>query len=380
MMTVLRSFLRRCSIPGLAAGVVAIACAAVPAVQHAVLTDPVQTPTQPSAFAAKGSTGAVARRGPRLVAVGARGLILVSSDDAATWHQVTSPVSTDLVAVKFVDDRTVWAVGHDAVALRSLDGGQSWQKMLDGRSVIALLRQSYGERAKAGDDVAIKMVKEIERTMSQSATPDVLPEPFLDVWFADADEGFLVGAFGIVLHTTDGGKQWQPWIDRLDNDRRYHLYAVTGQGAQRYIAGEQGLLLQFDAASQRFVKVETPYNGTFFGLDLQAGRLLAFGLRGNAYARADGSSDWVKIETGVDDNLVAAVDLPPASAGSADSRLVLVSQGGDLLSVAPDFHKATPLPLPHRGEVLGAVAGAGGTLVLAQTNGISTQAVAPSAH
>lgn len=367
-MTAFRSFLRRWSFPGLAAGVVAIASSAMPAPPHAVLPDPMQTPAQATAFAAKGSTSAVARRGARLVAVGARGLILVSSDDAASWHQAVSPVSSDLVAVKFVDDHTVWAVGHDAVALRSVDAGKTWQKVLDGRSVIALMRQYYGDRAKTGDESAARMMKEIERTVAQSATPDVLPEPFLDVWFADDKEGFLVGAFGIVLHTADGGQHWEPWTDRLDNDRRFHLYAVTGEGAQRYIAGEQGLLLRFDAASQRFVKVETPYNGTFFGLDLHGDRLVAFGLRGNAYVRANETAPWVKVRTGVDANLVAAIDL--------DSGLLLVSQEGDLLSVAPDFQKTTPLPAPAQGEVLGAVDGGVGQLVLARSNGLVKQAVA----
>ena len=39
-----------------------------------------------------------------------------------------------------------------------------------------------------------------------------MPNPFLDVLFSDASEGFVIGAFGLVLRTRDGGKSWEPWI------------------------------------------------------------------------------------------------------------------------------------------------------------------------
>lgn len=305
----------------------------------AELPDVLDTPARVSGFAAKGATAAIACRGGQLIAVGPRGLILLSRDAAATWQQVPSPVGSDLVAVRFADATTAWAVGHDGVALRSTDAGASWQKMLDGRSVLTLLLSFYGDRAKTGDTVAEGVKKEIERSMEQSATPGVLPAPFLDVWFADANEGYLVGAFGLVLRTLDGGKQWTPWIERLDNERRYHLYAVTGEGTQRYIAGEQGLLLKLDAESGRFVKVETPYNGSYFGIEASQGRLIAYGLRGNVYLRREAAAEWQRIDTGTDANIVA---MP-----SIDSRrMLLVSQSGQVLDVALDTLNTTLLDTP----------------------------------
>lgn len=343
----------------------ALTIGAAPAGKRASLPEPLDIPTQPSAFASKGVTSGIARNGSRLIAVGPRGLILVSKDAAVTWKQVTSPVSSDLVSVKFTGPDEAWAVGHDAVALRTTDGGASWQKVLDGRSVLALLRSTYTARAKTGDAAAEALLPEIERSMAQSATPDVLPSPFLDVWFPDANEGYLVGAFGLILHTNDGGKQWEPWIERLDNPRGFHLYAVAGDGPQRYIAGEQGLLLRFDVATKRFVKVETPYAGSYFGLDVRAERLVAFGLRGNAYTRPTLSAAWNKIETGIDANLVAAVNMN-------DGRLVLVSQAGHVLIASPDLRKTADLKIPLKSEVLGAVSSGPKSIVLARLNGVGT--------
>jgi len=341
----------------------ALALGAVPGVQRTSLPDPLDVPTQPSEFASKGLTSGIARQGKQLIAVGPRGLIMVSNDEAVTWKQVVSPVSSDLVSVKFTGEGSAWAIGHDAVALHTSDSGASWQKVLDGRSVLKLLRTTYTARAKAGNAAAEALLPEIERSVAQSATPDALPSPFLDVWFADASEGYLVGAFGLILHTTDGGKQWEPSIEQLDNPRSFHLYAVTGEGGERYIAGEQGLLLRLDAASRRFVKVETPYAGTYFGLNLNGPRLVAFGLRGNAYVQPTRGAAWNKIETGVDAHIVAAVNL-------RDDQLMLVSQAGQVLAISPDLRSTTVLKTPFMGEVLGAVASGPRRIALARLNGV----------
>lgn len=343
----------------------ALAIGAAQQTLSAALPEPLDTPTVPSDFARKGMASGIARHENSLVAVGPRGLILVSSDGSTTWKQVASPVSTDLVSVKFTDAKTVWAVGHDAVALRSTDAGMSWKKMLDGRSVYALMRDHYATQAKNGDEVAIQMQAEVERSVAQSASKNVLPAPFLDVWFTDANEGYLVGAFGLILHTADGGKQWEPWVERLDNERRFHLYAVTGEGAQAYISGEQGLLLRLDAKAGRFVKVVTPYAGTYFGVDVHGERLTAFGLRGNVFSRASDAAPWNKIETGVDANIVAALEL------GAGQRM-LVSQAGHVLAVSADGLSSVDLKVPSMGEVVGAVASGPQQIAFARVNGVGS--------
>ncbi len=52
---------------------------------------------------------AITRAGAqRLVAVGARGHILLSDDDGAHWRQVASPVNSLLTQVAFLDAQTGW--------------------------------------------------------------------------------------------------------------------------------------------------------------------------------------------------------------------------------------------------------------------------------
>jgi len=188
----------------------------------------------------------VARAGEILIGVGLRGLIQRSEDGGESWQQIPSPVSSDLVSVRFSDPRNGWIVGHDSLLLHTSDGGKSWQVQLDGRRLLALLRDWYSRRAEAGEPDAEPMLREINMAMNTSATPDVMASPFLDVMFDDKGTGFVVGAFGMILHSRDSGATWEPWIERTDNERRMHLYGLAERQGVFYASGEQGLLMRLD--------------------------------------------------------------------------------------------------------------------------------------
>lgn len=326
--------------------------------------DSLDIPARKVLNAARSTVTSVTSQDGRVVAVGPRGLILVSSDGGKSWRQEISPVSTDLVTVRFTGPDTIWAVGHDAVALRSIDGGTSWRRMLDGREVLALMR----EHAKGSE----KLEAEIDRTMDQSASPDVWPAPILDIRFmADGLTGYAVGGFGLILQTTDGGQKWRSLQGTTDNHQRFHLYALTGRGNELFVAGEQGLVMRLDVSSQRFKRVETPYNGSFFGIDRLGSNLLAYGLRGNAYVSADDGGTWKKIDTQLDANFVSAM----AYGRSA----LLVSQSGEILTVDLDAARATKTHTASGAEVYGAALVGSERIALTRLNGIDTVAVvAPS--
>lgn len=355
----------RISLPVFCASVLAVVFTAGSALTVAApqgaLKDVLDTPSVMRPQVAQRTVSSVARHGERLIGVGPRGLIRLSSDGGGSWTQVQSPVSSDLVAVRFIDSKTAWAVGHDAVALRSTDAGATWERILDGRSVLKLLQTTYVAR---GDDADAKTVlQELERAIEQSATAGALPAPFLDVWMTQGGEGYLVGAFGLILRTDDHGKTWTPWIERADNESRFHYYGISGAGERVYLVGEQGLVLRLDRQRNRFVKVSTPYTGSYFGIDVRPGRLLAYGLRGNAYLSRDDGVKWDKIETGIDAHIVAVLNV------SNDQQL-LVSQAGHVLALDDASLKVQPLQVPFTSEVLGAVAAGKRGLAFAQINGI----------
>lgn len=304
----------------------------------------------------------VARTGDALVSVGLHGLIQRSTDAGRTWQQVDCPVSSDLVQVRFRDELNGWAVGHDAVVLHTSDGGNSWQLQLDGRRLLTLLNTYYAPRADKGDESAALMLKEVAMAASSSATPGVLAAPLLDVMFDELGNGFAVGAFGLLLHSTDNGQNWEPWVERSDNERRMHLYGLAEHAGTFYISGEQGLLLRLDSEQQRFVKIDTPYTGTYFGVRAFDDLLLAYGLRGNLFASRDGGQQWQPVDTHLNSSLVGIVE--------QGNTLIVVSQGGQLVSVDRQSLQVKALADARVGEVYSATATQqAGSLVVTRFSG-----------
>ena len=318
--------------------------------------DVLDTPALKSPLASKALVNGLATQGTRTLAVGQRGHIVWSDDAGRNWRQADVPVSSDLVAVSFPDARNAWAVGHDGVVLHSEDAGQSWRVQYDGRQAGAVI-QAYYQRDAAASPEAARLADESKRIAEQGAQ-----NPWLDVWFRDAREGYVVGAFGLALHTTDGGASWTPVQHVMDNPKALHLYAVRAIGGDLYIAGEQGLLLKRAAGETRFRAIEVPYQGTLFGLTGNERALVAFGLRGTVLRSTDGARSWKQVSTGVPVGLTAGTS-------TADGRILLVSQAGHVLASRDDGASFDILPLQGSLPAAAVTAPAAGTLVLGGPRG-----------
>jgi photosystem II stability/assembly factor-like uncharacterized protein len=296
--------------------------------------DPLAVPAQPSALADKGLLQGVVRAGLRIVAVGQRGHVVYSSDEGANWKQANVPVSSDLTAAFFVSDQKGWAVGHDGVVLHTADGGVNWTLQMDGRKANERLLAHIEARAKAEPQSAeLKpLLEEAKRFKEQGAD-----KPFLDVWFADENNGFVVGAYNLIFRTADGGKTWEPWFDRTDNPRFMNLYGIGRAADGLYVVGEGGLVLKLDAQGQRFQARPTPYNGSYFGIVGNKATAVAFGLRGNVFGSDDGGKSWNKIETGLPATIVAGAELPNGALLLADAggRVAVSDEAGRDFKVLP---------------------------------------------
>lgn len=306
---------------------------------------------------------AVTRAGNRLVSVGQRGHILYSDDGGTHWRQAEVPVSSDLTAVYFPTPNEGWAVGHDGVVLHSADGGIHWERQLDGRQIGQLMLDYYAAHPQPENATWLEQARRFKEEGAD--------KPFLDLWFRDANEGFVVGAFNLILHTRDGGRTWEPWNHRIDNPQALHLTAIAASGDDLFIVGEQGLLLrlshQQEGQQERFVALPSPYAGSFFGVVARPGLVFAYGLRGHAVRSVDGGESWSAVDTGLPVSLTAA-------SFDASGRLYLFSQAGQ--GLVSDDHGVSfkPLELAERLPVSGAVAGPG-RLLLVGTRGVRENAM-----
>lgn len=270
--------------------------------------------------------------GERLVAVGERGHILLSTDSGRSWQQSPVPTRVTLTSVFFSNDRNGWAAGHDATILRTRDGGLTWQVV--------------------------------------HADPE-LDAPVLDLWFRDADHGLAVGAYGLLLETTDGGNSWQQRpltidnpsdaVDSTGSDLHLNNLRATPDG-QLFLAGERGNLLRSDNG-QRWSTVAFPYEGSLFGtLPLDGGLLLAYGLRGHLFVSPDAGRRWRAVATGTEATLNDAVRL-------RDGRVVVVGLAGTVLVGPADGTRFDLFPQADRAGFVRVLQAADGALVLFGSHG-----------
>ncbi|WP_460141808.1 WD40/YVTN/BNR-like repeat-containing protein [Pseudomonas sp. S2_E01] len=333
--------------------------------QAAAYVDVLDLPAKTSALATSSPLSGTTRAGERLVAVGQRGHIVYSDDGGRQWQQAQVPVSADLNAVSFPDATQGWAVGGDGVVLHSNDGGKTWEKQLDGRQIGPLLVKHYQQLAAAEPDNPQwpLWVAEGERMTEQGAD-----KPLLDVWFANERMGYAIGVFNLILRTDDGGRSWTPFQDRTDNPQGFHLNAIASTGDALYIAGEQGLLLKWDDAAQRFVARPTPYQGSLFGVVGKPGEVLVHGLRGNVLRSTDGGASWAALDSGLHVSITAGViDAQGNYRFFTQGARSLVSQGrGAQMRLV---QQAEPVP------VTGVTRASDGSLLLVGGRGVRTLTV-----
>ncbi len=237
-----------------------------------------------------------AAAGSRLVVVGERGHILLSTDNGASWKQSPAPTRALLTAVHMHDERLGWAVGHDAAILRTVDGGERW--------------------------TLVHEAPEEER-------------PLLDVWFRDARTGFAVGAYGYFLATRDGGDNW---VSQAVSEDDFHLNALVpapgqegGPPQRLYIAAEAGMIYRSDDGGQTWRALPSPYAGSWFGgLALDRDRVLLAGLRGHLFRSDNGGETWARVASDTQATLTAAARLPSGDivVGGLEGSVLTSRDGG----------------------------------------------------
>ncbi len=296
--------------------------------------------------------------GSRLIAVGERGVIVFSDDAGQTWHQAKVPTSVSLTAVQFPTPKQGWAVGHAGVVLHSEDGGETWTRQLDGRIAARLVLQAAEANVNASGATGAKAeVAKRQLVDAQRLVDDGPDKPFLALQFEDERSGFVAGAYGLIFRTADGGKTWQPWMNRLDNPKGLHLNAIRAVGKTIYLAGEQGLFFRSTDGGETFTRLATPYEGSYFAIAaIPPGEVILAGMRGNAYWSGDEGKTFVKVESPMPISFSAIALL-------ADGRLLFANQAGLVLASRDHGRSLQPLAIPRMPPVAGMIELPDGSLV-----------------
>lgn len=243
-------------------------------------------------------------------------------------EHVPGATSAMILAATLAGERIV-AVGDHGVVLLSDDSGHTYRQA---RSVpvsstltsVAFVDASHGWVV--GHWGVVLRTEDGGETWTLQRSDLSVDQPLFSVYFTDEHQGWTVGLWSLMLHTVDGGAHWSkvtlpPPPGAKTADR--NLYRIFGDAkGNLFIACEQGRVMRStdNGASWRYI--ETGYNGSFWsGVALPHGVVLVGGLRGTIYRSSDGGDTWTASNDTFKSSITDMIEL-------ADSSVVAVALDG----------------------------------------------------
>ena len=209
--------------------------------------------------------------------------------------------------------------------LHSTDAGKTWVKQYDGLrygNEGLTYYESLVDANPESEEYPL-LVDEMKFAISQGAD-----KPLFRVAFPTNTHGYALGAYGMVLETKNGGKDWVPILENVDNPGFYHIFdfAPLPEKGKFFASGEAGLLLAGDTNEDEAKSIENvPWEGSFFTIiDAADGSIVIGGLRGNMFRTTDVGVTWTAVNKPMTSAIVDSTRL-------SDGRLIAVGIGGEVL-------------------------------------------------
>ncbi|MFN8640722.1 MAG: YCF48-related protein [Candidatus Binatia bacterium] len=244
-----------------------------------------------------------------VVVVGQKGIALRSSDQGKSWQKLDTGSKRDLLSVDFATPQVGVAVGDFGTMLRTDDGGKTWKKIPLPADLV--LPEDVAEIVQPGDVL------------------------IYDVDFADAQHGWAVGEFGVVLATTDGGQTWTAQKSPVETT----LFGVQFTDANTGVAtGIEQVMLRTTDGGQHWEKVRVPGRKGFvlalFDVAIQGKVGWAIGDSGLLLRTTDGGATWQMVDLPIKlaGNWFRGIALTPGTNG------IIVGSEGVMLSTEGDHY------------------------------------------
>jgi polyhydroxybutyrate depolymerase len=158
-------------------------------------------------------------------AVGASGTILYTTNGGSNWIQQTSGTNQTLYGVSFTNLIDGVIVGASGTILQTTDAGNTWISQVSGTTNhlygISFVDNNWAAVGGWGTIIRNGIIQESETTNRLNG-----------VGLADANNVNVVGLFGTVLNTSDGGSTW---INKLWTQVSSYNFVYNGHNRSYYV-------------------------------------------------------------------------------------------------------------------------------------------------
>jgi photosystem II stability/assembly factor-like uncharacterized protein len=233
-------------------------------------------------------------------------------------HAWVDPTHSMLLDAAHAGARIV-AVGEHGVVLLSDDGGRHYRQAKQ-VAASATLSSVYFADAQHGWAVGqwgvILATVDGGETWALQRSDTSIDQPLFSVYFENARHGWAAGLWSLLLETSDGGRTWSvaklpapPGGGKADRNL-YRIFA--DRAGTLYIAAEKGTVLRSRDHGATWEYRDTGNKGSLWtGTAAEDGSIYVGGLLGHLYRSRDGGDTWTAIDSGSSGSitdLVAAGD------------------------------------------------------------------------
>ena len=214
-------------------------------------------------------------------------------------EHVPAAATSMMLSATLAGSRIV-AVGDHGVVLLSDDAGKSFRQARSVPVSSTLTSVSFVDATHGwvvGQWGVVLNTTDGGENWALQRSDLTVDQPLFSVHFKNSKDGWAVGLWSLMLHTVDGGVTWitvkpPPPPGGKKADRNLYRIFANADGAM-FIACEQGRVMQSADDGATWNYIETGYTGSFWsGVALQDGALLVGGLRGTIYRSIDRGKTW----------------------------------------------------------------------------------------
>jgi photosystem II stability/assembly factor-like uncharacterized protein len=251
---------------------------------------------------------------------GTDGWIAKTTNGGINWDSVPSGTTNDLYSVQFLNANTGFmaggtrnASGTNGVVIKTTNGGTSWDTLnydnahnntggifaLDANHLyVALAHVIYN----GGVFYGLRMSTDGGTIWTSAPTG---PDQLFDVFFVNADTGFVCGLGGVVKRTTNRGSNWISY-NPAGSGLNYYKFIfsapntiyVSGDGLCYNTTNYGGTWTEFNPTDPALL-----YSPSWYRMDVVSGTMMVCGTGGLMSKSTNSGSNWSQVSS------VSAYDL-----------------------------------------------------------------------